>query len=559
MEPTATVFGYWVGAGVALTLFLHGGIAPAAKEAVGARAGRMPRVGPKIFAAAMVAVLMAFRWPVIFNPRNAGIDEGLWIGGTLTLFKDPIFWRGVDGDSAGPLVFYALMPLGPLGLLNFAGIKLAATLLLWAALWFSYAGLRAVWGDALARLGVLPAACFFAFETRLEFVSYSTEHVTLLLLAAGWWGVLRAVARPESLGPELGPWIVAGSALGAVPFAKLQGVPMAGLLVAAALAWAVTRRTWTARRRVGAIATFAAAVCFVPLVFSLMLTAGLKWEDFWIPWIELNRARSAGAFGVDAAGGFLAWQFIAQTRLFQVLLFGAPLVAVAAVLARPQWRGARAWAAVVSIGLLGVSVAAALVPAYSFHHLHFLVLPLALMAASTLAMGWSLPTGEPEWRRRGLLAVILMVLVVPQVALWLRRGNAGVPATPPSLRVETGPLALEILRRAGADDRLIVWGTQHVLHAQTGLAQGTREANPRIPVVPPRFRDYYRRRYLADWERSRARFFVDQTSARPEDARLRARWGHEADPEVRDYVARHYDYMGEFEGMRLYVRKAGDV
>lgn len=545
----------------ALAALVYGSISPAWREAGGERARRLPPVGSKLFAAMLGAVLLLLRWPVIFNPENIGIDEGLWISGALTLFRDPVFWRGVDGDSAGPLVFYAVMPLEPLGLLNFAGLKIAATLLLGGAIWFSYAGLRALWGDALARLGVLPAACFFACETRLEFVSYSTEHVTLLLLAIGWAGIAGAVARAEAFSPWTPSWLGAGCALGAVPFAKLQGVPTAAFLLLVATAWAATRRTWSVRRRGAAIATLAGAAAVVPAGFALTLLAGLRWEDFWTPYFELNRARSAQAFAADPAAGFVAGEFVRASRLFQVLLFGAPFVAAVAVSWRAPVRVWAQWPVLMVIGLAGLSVVTALAPAYSFHHLHFLVLPLSLLAGGFVAVAWgdASATARPsERRRRGLLAVFLAVLVVAPIGIWARCGNAPWPAAPFSLAVELGPLAREILRRARPGDALTVWGTQHVLHAQTRLPQGTREANPRIPVVPPFLRAYYRERYLADLERSRSRFFVDQTSLQSADSVQRARWGHEADRAVSDYVARHYDYAGEFEGMRLYVRKDAD-
>lgn len=560
MTQALTLTLYGIGAAGALAGMLCAAIAPLADEAGWATAKRLPRIGARFYLALLGVLLLAFRWPVIFDGQSTGIDEGLWISGALTLFKDPIFWRGVDGDSAGPLVFYVLMPLKWCGGLNFVGLKIAATLLLWGALGCSYAGLKAVWGDGWARLAVLPAACFWAFETRLEFVSYSTEHVTLLLLAAGFGGLLRAIAQPEKFSSWSLDWLGAGCALGAVPFAKLQGVPMAGVLIIAGIIWAVTQRTWTGRRRLEAVLVFIGAVWVVPLVFAAQFALGLKWEDFWIPYLELNRARSALAFSSDGGAQSVAWEFIRQSRMFQVLLIGGPVVAFGA--AGGGLRPLRQWPLLIIAALLGASVAAALLPAYSFHHLHFLVLPLTLLAGGAVAATRRMPaeSAAASARRATWLWVsFLGVLVAPLMGVMLRETAKRPPVVRLSLQPEPGPMAREILRRARAEDRLTVWGTQHILHAQTGLSQGTREANPRVRVVAPRFRDYYRRRYLADLERSRSRFFVDQTSTRPEDAAARRRWGWEADPVIEAYLVRHYELVGEFESMRLFVRKEDEA
>lgn len=550
---------YWAASGGALACFLVASIAPAAGE-TGLQIPRwIPRIGPRGYAGLMALVLALFRWPAITNPKNVGIDEGLWIAGTLTLGKDPVFWRAVDGDTAGPLIYYILMPLEPLGLLNYVGLKIVATLLLGGALWFSYAGFRAVWGDALGRVCLLPAAVFFACETRWEFLGYSTEQVPVLLLAIGLGGLLACIARPENFSPRSNSWVGAGLALGAVPFAKLQGVPPAGFLVVAALIWAVSQRAWSARQRGRAVATFLAAVGVVPIGFAVLVALAVKWEDFWIPYLAQSAARTDRAYDGASWANSVAWRFVLHGTLFKPLFFGAWLVAVGALLGGARWRIFGQWPVFVLAGLAGASLAAGLLPAYSFHHLLFLVLPLTLLAGGLVATRWKHPSatqasGRPAWWQRGWLAFFLVGLVVPMFALLFRQRNIPAAVSPLASRAEIGPLAREILQRARPEDRLAAWGDQRGLHAVTRLIQGARDADGRV-YLRGRYRDYFRRRYLADIERNQPRFFVDHVSAQPEDSALRARLGHEAVPELRDYVQQHYDYVGEFEGMRLYLRK----
>lgn len=559
MEIGARVI-YGAAAGGAFAFFLIASVAPAAGE-IGLRVPRwVPRFGARSYAVALALVLGLFRWPAIFDPRNVGVDEPMRIAGVMTLFNDPVFWRSVDGYTGGPLIYYVLMPLKAFGLLDYAGIKIVATLLLGGAVWFSYVGCRAVWGDALARLCVLPAACFFAFETRLDFLAYSSEHVPVLLLAMGFCGLFCCMARPENFSPWSVSWLGAGVALGAVPFGKLQGVPLAGVLIVAALAWAGSRGAWSARARLQAAAIFAAAVCIVPAAFLAMIAVSVRWDDFWIPYFAQSAARAGTQYGGGQLSSGVAWRFVLHGTLFKPLFFGACLVAGIALGVGSRARIFRQWPLPVLAGLAAASVVAGLLPAYMFHHLLFLVLPLTLLAGGLVACRLKNPAprhGGAGWQQRGWLALFLIVLVVPLLGA-LRTICFGHEPDPDLARQgEFGPMAREIVRRARPDDRLAVWTGQSQLHVLTGLPFSVREANPRM-FIRGRYRDYFQRRYLEDLERNRPRFFVDDVSAQPADSELRARLAHEAVPRLRDYVMQHYDYLGEFEGMRLYLRKGAD-
>ncbi len=49
--------------------------------------------------------MLAFRWPVVWTPHQLNPDESQLIAGAITLRHDPVFWRSVDGSTAGPFGF----------------------------------------------------------------------------------------------------------------------------------------------------------------------------------------------------------------------------------------------------------------------------------------------------------------------------------------------------------------------------------------------------------------------------------------------------------------------
>src|SRR3954466_15833933 len=56
------------------------------------------------------AVLICFRWPMLWVRHELNVDESQLIAGAITLRHDPVFWRSVDGGTAGPIDFYPLLP-----------------------------------------------------------------------------------------------------------------------------------------------------------------------------------------------------------------------------------------------------------------------------------------------------------------------------------------------------------------------------------------------------------------------------------------------------------------
>ena len=100
---------YWLAA-IASLLLLAAWIVSALR----ADASPAPRKPESRFWAALVLLIpvLAWRWPFLLSATEYNPDESQIIAGVITLTKDPVFWRSVDGTSSGPLNFYALLPDG---------------------------------------------------------------------------------------------------------------------------------------------------------------------------------------------------------------------------------------------------------------------------------------------------------------------------------------------------------------------------------------------------------------------------------------------------------------
>src|SRR5882757_8822920 len=93
--------------------------------------------------------LLAWRWPFLLVAREFNPDESQLIAGALTLTRDPVFWRSVDGNTAGPFDFYALLPLHWLGLpLDYFTARLTGLLIIWGTLFLCLRTLARIFGPA---------------------------------------------------------------------------------------------------------------------------------------------------------------------------------------------------------------------------------------------------------------------------------------------------------------------------------------------------------------------------------------------------------------------------
>jgi len=190
---------------------------------------------PVLFSVAMLGVLLAFRWPMLFDNRQyPDPDESQFIAGALTLRHDPVFWRSVDGTTHGPLVQWLLLVASFVGgSLDFTSARTISALLIWIELVSAWLIFRHLYTANFAGLLVLPLLAAHAFTQAWSFVAYGSEQVPNALLAVACWLLLTGWRQSGAGPPNLVRLFLAGVLLGAVPFAKLQAVPIAaGALVA---------------------------------------------------------------------------------------------------------------------------------------------------------------------------------------------------------------------------------------------------------------------------------------------------------------------------------------
>jgi hypothetical protein len=506
---------------------------------------------------ALLLVLLAWRWPPLFGAHEFNPDESQLIAGAITLKQDPVFWRSVDGTTSGPLNFFALLPVNALGIpLDYFAARLSGLLMVWGTLLALYGLLRCEHAPGVALVGLSPGLAMFATVTDGDFIHYSSEHLSILLMTLSAWLLWRCHRKAVSgRAFDWIPWTMAGLFMGMLPWAKLQSSPVAATLALWGT-WLALNRTdlaWAARIR--EVAKLAGASLFTSLAFFASILAFDLWEHFYTCYIENNLIYASSDFTIK--GSILKLNALSAVTGSMHAFALAPLAFAGLwlflVLLRPQSPSPLLWPA---LGLLAVSLVIVVAPRQGFHHYLLYVIPtLTLFGALIFGELWRMFAN----RDRQLVLGLALALLGSGALIANRVRIPPIPVLGELERSWNEPFSdqgrlIRSYKRPG--DRIAVWGWDSQVYVEARLAQGTRESHSTRQLWTSAQRDtYYRPRYMADLAANLPAFFVDATGPRAFFFDERDRWRHETFPELKRFVAEHYVLVEDFRRSRVYIRK----
>lgn len=521
---------------------------------------------PLVFGALAALAIFAFRWPLLFDNRELNNpDESQMLAGAIALQHDPVFWRSVDGNTTGPLDQWPLAALGALGVrLDYTNARLLAFALAWSTLLFTWLALRVRFDDGLARILILPPAALQIVTPFWDFIQYSSEHVPVALLAAATWLIL-AELYPKIRHDRPARWLLAGVLLGAVPFAKLQGAP-AGLWLAVALVFLLFDTSSPRRVRVRSAACLVGGAFVVPLaIAALILWHGL-WADFWSAYIVNNYAygqRFAGGWSHYVAG-FLA--LVRNATGFELYFFpmvGAFLVALPWRVHR--WSHAESRFNLIVFGLLAIAAWSVAAPGRNYtHYLQLIIAPLALATGALVgAIPESLRARAHPALRHAIAPALLFLFL--GATLWPQYKFCTYMEYPAfgnysqtRGRLLRSPEATLLAAFTRPEEPIAAWGWTPRFFVEAQRRHAPREAHSALQLFEAPVRDFYRERYLADFQRTQPPWFLDTTGPGSFAFDDRSKHSHETFPELAALIAREYQLVAETRSARLYRRVAVD-
>lgn len=520
--------------------------------------------------------IVGLRWPLLARTL-LNTDESHSIACAMKLAVDPVFWRGIDGTTGGPLLYYPLLLSRVFGLpIEYGSARAVGLLALIGSVLLLYGLIRRLLDEGIARIAVLPLIACWALSTSVHFVHYSSEQITVfvitlaLYLLIRWWK-----DEPEPI------WslVSSGLVLGSLPFAKLQAVPIGLFLAASAIIMIVSRYRGSVREIRRRVLALVGAGFVVPLLVLIPALVTGVFRDFWQSYLVNNlgyggRYQQLGEVGqpllrkIWVVADRMFWTFDLAELVGPIMLFSLLVFVTALFMARATLRELLGPLSLAG-GLLLVSGIAVAFPNTLFsHYFLFLAVPVTLFGAVWLGLAVEILRARYPGRR---LTVALGVLVVMFLAVTVARPFdrrlhrqhpvfSNLAAIP---KVDRSPVAEVVLQYANSGEPIAVWGWQPWRYVETGLHPATRDTQTQWQILDTPQRPYYLARYRADLLESLPPVFVD-TVGYVEDPRSpwrpvfwnREEQGHEAFPEVGEVIEQNYLQVAEPGASRVYVERS---
>ena len=316
---------YWIVLGTA--------IVAACGVVLGIAAGRLGgRREPVATLLAIVAVVVAGRWPGVLIPGPLNPDESMMLAQAMKFGTDLMPWRAMDPGTGGPVNSYVLLAGHWLGLpYGYPLARIMSMACLAIALGLGYLALRRIGGPRAAAVAVLPTTVFLATATGADFLHYSSELASLSAIALLGFVV-------AGFDGSAGPWrrdvaraLAAGACAFVVAMSKVQGVPLGAAVAFGALALTAPDVP-TFLRRSGMVA--AGAVLCVAALLLLLASMGLV-GDFKASFIDLPAAYASDPMSYGQTKRFV--MDTAEARSYVQATTWLVLIALAAQLL--AWRG----------------------------------------------------------------------------------------------------------------------------------------------------------------------------------------------------------------------------
>ena len=497
-----------------------------------------------IFVLLSIALLTFMRLPVLVFNRELNPDESQMLSHAITLHQDPVYWRSVDGTTIGPLDNYLLVIPRLFGFqIDYTSGRVMGLLCVAGALLFLFFTMRNWFGGLLARRMLLIPLLFLSFTQEVDFVHYSSEQLPVFLLAWAIWILSRLGLENKNF--VLNNYTL-GFVAGVIPFAKLQAVPQAIVLVLSAcwLCYNYFRQTKKFRPMLMLIA---GGITF-PLITFIWAWANNVLFDLVDFYLLGNVIYAGGNNNPPIPVQFfkilnLSSDFKAFTLVLLVPIFAALVKMVFDIRKSGNYT-----VPITLLILLLSSIYAVTKSGNDFiHYLNFCIIPWTLLAAY------------------GLDKVSKWVLVFPAfLLLWFsvndaipylqeRKLNNFISVNATELAQNT--VVKELKKYTRSQDYMVVWGWQCVYYVEAQLAQGTAENHSERSIFKHNMLEKYRSRYFSDIQRTKPAVFLDAVGKNSFWVQDKKTQGFENYPILAQYINLNYKFLGTFDGTRLYIRK----
>lgn len=535
---------------------------------------KKPRI---LLLAAFVAIVLS-RSPALLIDRPMNIDESVMLAAVLTAqSRGLVPWKDFDTTTIGPLTTWFLVGAAAAGMpTTYRGTHFLAALM-WAA--------TGVLVLAMIHIACGTRGAAFAFALlvgvslsalRPDYLHFTSEVLPAMLLAGAALLVVTCVAQQVDIRRAIVLAFFCGVFCALATLAKLQALPIAVLLCAAALLPLLQHGS-------GHVLVAGCAVVAGALVPFILLGAWLSSHG--VLYLALNSYVYGGAsYGASQSLGSEWLKQLSRDLMFgwwALRPFFSTILLAVALLAMLGWRPwppttRRGALAMLFLGWFAAALVALVLPSFRFeHHGIFLIAPATVLltflvceATSCCTSGNCRPRGLAQFVRGSPRLVFAGFLALWFLAAAPRMIHSLQGISAPSEKFPNGALA-EVCRiveeTVAPGEPIAVWGWAPEINVLTTRPSASRHIISHFLIEENSARQVHRDNFVADLKRSRPAVVVDAVAPGFFTwRRWRADYGaHRAErfPELAAFLAQNYRELvriaheGAAERTIVYVRK----
>lgn len=511
--------------------------------------------------AAVAFVLVYGRWLSIVYPYPLNPDEAQAAANALRIKAYGFNWDVLDGATNGALDSLVVCWPHLFGWdVTLSTTHLTACALLFLVCLFAYLSIKMLCGRGFAIALVLPLVLFYSFTENRNFLHQSSELLPVaLLVAANYLAVRLSAGRSQPHRFRYLAFALLGIFLGAVPFAKLQGAPLAVVVGFYAFILAVRDPSKGRLRNAIALICWGLAPAFG---FLLPLLVSGHFQDFWrsyIAWAFLYVQEPlpfAGVFGMLSNELVLRY-----TAYFMFMLAIVSLLHVhIAVPHRDDAGRSGRYDIVYGLSMLVVAFWVIAKPGNYFGHYLMFFLPFGATFCAYIVRAFA---GQ---RKHVLLfAGYYVVLAAVFISLYQANDTREYERKYSDARFQAllhlpfevrSPHLLSWLPIPAT--HLLVWGWMPQWYVWSGLTPASRETDTYAEIDESALQEYFRTRFMADIVPASPDIIMDAVEQGSFYFNRPWKFGPQIFPEFSAYLSGNYTQLTPWQPHdgcpKLYVR-----
>lgn len=502
----------------------------------------------RVYFVLAIGLLIFMRMPVIMFNREINPDESQVLSHAITLYEDPVYWRSVDGTTIGPLNNYLLVVPKLLGFqINYSSGRVMGLICVIGALLFTFLALKNWLNDSVARISLTATVLFLSFTQETDFVHYSSEQLPVFLLALIIWLLSKIT---DERNPSTGFLYLIGFFAGVTPFAKLQTVPQAMVVVVVA-SWVCFQYFKRTGRTQPLIGLLIGGITF-PALLLIWTLANHVFNDF-IDFYILGNAIYAGENN---------WLSIPK-QFFQLVALSPDFLAYTILLLIPMLAGLaymflskksngqesnRFLIPLMTLLLILTGIYSATKSGNTFiHYLNFCIYPWILLSAYGISR-------QPKTFLAVPTLLLLWFLVTDAKAYSAEHRLNSFESVGGNTKLYESPVVKALKPFTKPGDYLVVWGWQCQYYVEAQLPQGTAENHSERSIFKHPLQAKYLHRYITDLQRTKPAVFLDAVGKHSLWVQDKKTQGVDNFPAIAQYLHQHYTLVSDIDDIKLFVR-----